>query len=247
MATRDRTGLFISYRQSFAHHPVHLKDEEQGLLDMVIDIDCLPPDWSETIKEIDGIMEEIRSKGEILERLYRKNMLPGFDDRRRDEGEMEQICNHTTQRLRRCQDLIKTVVPRPGSTQTETIITKNVQIVLANKVQMENMAFRKKQSAYLQQLRETYQKTFLPIEHTESSEEMFQSSLMVSNEAEITFREREIANITKGIVELSDIFKEIQSLVTDQGSIIDHINICAENTSTHMKDAKKELDYVIVS
>lgn len=66
-------------------------------------------------------------------------------------------------------------------------------------------------------MRKTYQKIFLPLEHTESSEEMLQSSLMVSNDSEITFREQEIANITKGIIELSDIFKEIQSLVTDQG------------------------------
>lgn len=97
MTTRDRTGLFLSYRQSFAHHPIHLKDEERGLLDMVIQIDYLPPDWSETIKEIDGLLQEIRSRGEMLDRLYRRNMLPGFDDRRKDQGEIEELCHHTTQ------------------------------------------------------------------------------------------------------------------------------------------------------
>ncbi|KTW30919.1 uncharacterized protein T551_01471 [Pneumocystis jirovecii RU7] len=158
----------------------------------------------------------------------------------------------------RCQDLIRTVVPRHGATPTEAAIARNVQTALANKVQAENMLFKKKQSLYLQQLHrgsghtgaltDTYGKSVpkeegVPITGRSVREGCPEDGQMLvvqrESEEEIARRERDIMDIAKRILELSDIFKEIQSVVTDQGWGEFVTNI--ENTGESMCEASKEL------
>ncbi|KAG4303262.1 hypothetical protein PCK1_000600 [Pneumocystis canis] len=242
MATRDRTRLFIAYRQSCLHHPVISTQETCGLLKDVIEMDRFPPDWSGIVDEVEQLLSEIVMDREALERLYKKNILPGFNDRRKDEDEIERLCMLMTQRLKKCHILIKTVVPRSDATQTEIIIAKNVQTALANKVQAENIVFRKRQTAYVQQLYGIHQNEPLAIQNTDDSEKTLQLSLVQTNEANIISREQDIMDIAKRIFELSNIFEEIQSMVTDQGSLLDSINIHIDNTATHLHNASKELN-----
>lgn len=62
-----------------------------------------------------------------------------------------------------------------------------------------------------------------------------------SNEAAIAQREREITDIAKGIIELADIFKELQTMVIDQGTMLDRIDYNVEKMNTDVKAAEKEL------
>lgn len=66
-----------------------------------------------------------------------------------------------------------------------------------------------------------------------------------SNDTAILQREREINDIAKGIIELADIFKELQSMVIDQGTMLDRIDYNVENMAVNVKAAEKEL--VVVS
>lgn len=64
------------------------------------------------------------------------------------------------------------------------------------------------------------------------------------NDAAIMQREREINDIAKGIIELSDIFRELQSMVIDQGTMLDRIDYNVERMGTDVKGAEKELKVV---
>lgn len=64
------------------------------------------------------------------------------------------------------------------------------------------------------------------------------------NDAAIMQREREINDIAKGIIELSDIFRELQTLVIDQGTMLDRIDYNVERMGTEVKAADKELKVV---
>ena len=66
-----------------------------------------------------------------------------------------------------------------------------------------------------------------------------------SNDAAIAQREREINEIAKGIIELADIFKDLQMMIIDQGTMLDRIDYNIENTVVNVKEAEKEL--VVVS
>lgn len=71
-----------------------------------------------------------------------------------------------------------------------------------------------------------------------------QSATLTSNDAAIMQREREITDIAKGIIELADIFKELQTMVIDQGTLLDRIDYNVEQMSVHVKAADKEMTVV---
>jgi hypothetical protein len=64
------------------------------------------------------------------------------------------------------------------------------------------------------------------------------------NDAVILQREREINDIAKGIIELSDIFRELQTMVIDQGTMLDRIDYNVERMHTDVQSAQKELNVV---
>jgi len=64
------------------------------------------------------------------------------------------------------------------------------------------------------------------------------------NDAAIAQREREINDIAKGIIELSDIFRELQSMIIDQGTMLDRIDYNVERMGTDVKSADTELRVV---
>lgn len=67
------------------------------------------------------------------------------------------------------------------------------------------------------------------------------------NDAVIAQREREINDIAKGIIELSDIFRELQTMVIDQGTMLDRIDYNVERMGTEVRGAEKELKVVCCS
>jgi syntaxin 16 len=61
------------------------------------------------------------------------------------------------------------------------------------------------------------------------------------NEVLIAQREREIEDIAQGIIELANIFQELQTMVIDQGSMLDRIDYNVERMTVDVKEADKEL------
>lgn len=65
-----------------------------------------------------------------------------------------------------------------------------------------------------------------------------------SNDTAIAQREQEINDIAKGIIELADIFRELQGMVIDQGTMLDRIDYNVERMAVDVKGAEKELTVV---
>lgn len=64
---------------------------------------------------------------------------------------------------------------------------------------------------------------------------------LTSNDSAIMQREREITDIAQGIIELADIFKELQTMIIDQGTMLDRIDYNVERMAVDVKAADKEL------
>src|SRR5579859_5120529 len=108
MATRNRTNLYISYRQSYPHHPTQSytnfnasSAEELDTLipsrgDVAIEMDILPPAWADTTQQVDEILNNITKMSAKLDKLHARHVLPGFDDKREEEGEIERFTSEIT-------------------------------------------------------------------------------------------------------------------------------------------------------
>ena len=122
----------------------------------MIEMDVLPPRWADVSDEVSEILASISRKSVKLDRLHQKHVLPGFDDKTAEEGEIERLTTEITTMFHQCGNAIKKVerLAKQGGpiSQAEETMSMNIQISLAAKVQEASTAFRKKQSAYLKSL-----------------------------------------------------------------------------------------------
>ncbi|KAI6819667.1 t-SNARE [Hortaea werneckii] len=142
-AWRDRTNLFISYRQSYTHHPAKrtrlsgptgyrddVDSERAGLMsnqdagnDAVIEMDLLPPRWLDIQDEINTILSEVGTKMKKLDQLHAKHVLPGFDDesvKAHEEREIEALTQDITRAFTTCQTRIRKISTYLGDQQTQS-------------------------------------------------------------------------------------------------------------------------------
>lgn len=69
-----------------------------------------------------------------------------------------------------------------------------------------------------------------------------QQKQLHSDDAAIMQREREIEDIAQGIIDLSDLFRDLQNIVIDQGTMLDRIDYNVERMAVDVKAADKELN-----
>lgn len=296
---RDRTNLYISYRQSYAHHPAKktkfsptsrtfgenggANEETQGLMsapafedegDAVIEMDLLPPRWLDIRDEVSDQLDEITKNMTKLEKLHQKHVLPGFDDesvKKREEREIENMTQGITRGFQSCQSSIKRIdamvreAQQSGNiTRAEETMAQNLKISLATRVGDISALFRKKQSAYLKKMRalggieSPFDRASTPMQNpytdpslmeTESDRTSAQSTILQTKQKQrsglqdvtIQQREREIEQIAQGIIDLANIFQDLQTMVIDQGTMLDRIDYNVEKMNTEVKEANKEL------
>ncbi|KAI4173179.1 MAG: hypothetical protein LQ343_003106 [Gyalolechia ehrenbergii] len=169
--------------------------------------------------------------------------------------------------IQRIEIMVRDARRHEGVSRGDETMARNIQISLASRVQEASAGFRKKQSNYLKKMRllggmtapldrnpiSTPQNPYTDpsMIESETDKSFSQSTLQMasqqkqtrlhSNDAAIAQREREITDIAKGIIELADIFKELQTMVIDQGTMLDRIDYNVERMNTDVKAAEKEL------
>ncbi|GBB91548.1 hypothetical protein RclHR1_18900001 [Rhizophagus clarus] len=268
MATRSRTLLFLKYRNSFARnqsrpsattsgYDSYNTSEQAGLIessDHVIELSVLPPKWIDIVEEVDDDIDQIKNLLPTLESLHKKHILPGFDDRTKEEEEIERLTDEITHLFQQCQWKIKRIANESLSSTAsnqERAMSKNIQISLASKLQELSSSFRKQQASYMKKLKgiESKSSKFFLIESNDSNEDDLelgftsnQLARVESSEAVISQREREINEIAKSMHTIAEIFRELQTIVIDQGTLLDRIDYNVEQMNVNVKSAVRELD-----
>ncbi|KAL8932143.1 MAG: hypothetical protein Q9211_006501 [Gyalolechia sp. 1 TL-2023] len=197
--------------------------------------------------------EDVKKEEEDRIEMLTQDITRGFHD-----------CQKAIQRI---ETMVRDARRHGGVSKGDETMARNIQISLASRVQAASAGFRKKQSNYLKKMRllggMTAPLDRNPISNphnpyndpsmieSETDKSFSQSTLQMatqqkqtrlhSNDAAIAQREREITDIAKGIIELADIFKDLQTMVIDQGTMLDRIDYNVERMNTDVKAAEKQL------
>ncbi|KAI8852241.1 t-SNARE [Chytridium lagenaria] len=256
-ARSNRTTARQAHGVDYSENAGLIDNEVGQASEVVVEMSALPPKWVD-------IVDEVRQHGTLreyvmeLESIQKKRLLPGFDDRIGDEQSIDRISDQIAIMFQDCQRRIKKVHQESKSAASKSkqaeAITRNIQMSLASKLQDVSSSFRKTQSAYLNKLRgqESRSKDMFSSAAADAMENdddqeldsVFTDSQLATisnNEREISEREKAINDIAKSIFGLTEIFKELQTMVIDQGTLLDRIDYNIEQVHAHVEDAHTQL------
>jgi syntaxin 16 len=224
------------------------------------------PMYVELMEDVKHDMERIGKAMEELSKLHKEHLNVHFDGGDEEEQQIEILTGKIKGMFKSCETKVKSITTPPVQgierTVEEEQMRKNIQKSLAVQLTDQSQEFRKSQRAYLQKLktqkdrRKQFSDAFGEEEDPEKAERIReieqkiydpafseeQIARMILQETMINERDKEIRDIAQSITELAEMFKDLNQLVIEQGTILDRIDYNLEQTSGHIKEAVKELD-----
>jgi syntaxin 16 len=242
-----------------------LPDEEAGLgLPQVEFSDAPPvgerPAWVPIHEQVTADLNLIREQIRALQRLHaiRLKVSFGEDVVAEQEKDIDSLTAEITSILRRCETGIKKVadVGNDGALAKQERITRiNVMRSLATELNEASKQFRACQKAYLQNLRaqEVVGQQFLSgadgASRGISLDDAVDRGLTDAQMAELALieqqsnsREKEIIRIAQSVNQLATLFRELHTLVIDQGTVLDRIDYNIATSLDKIQRGTKDLE-----
>ncbi|XP_066558226.1 syntaxin-16 isoform X1 [Amia ocellicauda] len=268
MATRRLTDAFLLMRNNSIQNrqilAEQLADDRMALVSGIsLDPEAaigvtkrLPPKWVDGVDEIQYDITRIRQKMKELASLHDKHMnRPTLDDSSEEEHAIEIATQEITQMFHRCQRAVVGLQRCCGHcTEQEERLLRNVLSSLAQSLQELSTGFRHTQSSYLKRMknREERSKHFFdtsgPLVEEDEDDALYdrgftddQLVLVEQNTVLVEEREREIRQIVQSISDLNEIFRDLASMVVEQGTVLDRIDFNVEQACVKTEDGLKQL------
>lgn len=196
-----------------------------------------------------------------LDTVHRSRLTVTFDDR--EEGALEEeidiltreITRHFGQAGSKLKQIHGAGAGATRDKSADSSVRRNIQRSLAARMQSMSAEFRKAQKSYMARL-QSKKSGGVDLLGTGGAGEdkavdtgFSEEQMGVVELAESTARERdtEIINIAKSIEELANIFKELATLIIDQGTVLDRIDynmdLVVERTRAGVKQLEKAEEY----
>ncbi|KAL2469114.1 syntaxin [Forsythia ovata] len=214
----------------------------------------LPPAWVDVSEEIAANVQHVRVKMAELAKAHAKALMPSFGDGKEDQRRIESLTHEITGLLKKSEKRLQRL--SAGGPSEDSNIRKNVQRSLATDLQTLSMELRRKQSAYLQRLRQQKEgpdgvdlEMNLNGSNSRREDNDFddmgfsehQMAKLKKSEAFTAEREREIQQVVESVNDLAQIMKDLSVLVIDQGTIVDRIDYNITNVAASVEDGLKQL------
>lgn len=173
-----------------------------------------------------------------------RRIVPKFDDdeNREIDAHIKELVISMTTKVRQCEDNIKKLNKISFNSNIESGIKDNIQINLVDKLRTFTMNFRKNEETYMRNYKELVgdklddDDNILDISHKNSN------FLQLDEDTNILAkRDEEINTLLNSINDLASIFKDLQMLVQEQGTILDRIDYNIETALDNSKEAHKHL------
>ncbi|XP_063002801.1 syntaxin-16 isoform X3 [Elgaria multicarinata webbii] len=220
----------------------------------------LPPKWIDGIEEIRYELSRIKQKMKELASLHDKHLnRPTLDDSSEEEHAIEITTQEITQLFHRCQRAVQTLHSKSRScTDQERRLLKNVVSSLAQSLQDLSTSFRHGQSDYLKRMKNREERskhffdTSVPLmddgEDTTLYDRGFtddQLVLVEQNTVLVEEREREIRQVIQSISDLNEIFRDLGTMIVEQGTVLDRIDYNVEQSCIKTDEGLQQLHKLV--
>ena len=214
--------------------------------------------YVESYKKVNNILDELLTNFASLKSFQQERIKPKFVDEdienKKIDKEIDKLIIKMMKKIKFCEALTKMIKDKKN--EQNTIIDKvknNIKIFLTTKIQNFSNEFRQNQQQYLKYLKDMGIITYSNTDKDNSPEPLLneeddeQKNFLYTKDDDMNIqikkREEDIDILVKSINELSGIFKDLQNIVQEQGTILDridyNINISYENSQQGLKYIKK--------
>lgn len=233
-----------------------LKYDQIELEDISYNLDN--SNYVESYKKVNNILDELLTNFASLKSFQQERIKPKFIDEeienKRIDKEIDKLIIKMMKKIKFCEALTKMIKNKKN--ETNTILEKvknNIKLFLVTRIQNFSNEFRKNQQQYLKYLKE------MGVVINSNNDKNTSNDLLTNNDddekknflytqeddlhSQIKKRDEDISVLVKSINELSVIFKDLQNIVQEQGTILDridyNINISYENSQKGLQSIKK--------
>ena len=233
-----------------------LKYDQIELEDISYNLDN--SNYVESYKKVNNILDELLTNFASLKSFQQERIKPKFIDEeienKRIDKEIDKLIIKMMKKIKFCEALTKMIKNKKN--ESNTILEKvknNIKLFLVTRIQNFSNEFRKNQQQYLKYLKE------MGVVINSNNENNTSNDLLTNNDddekknflytqeddlhSQIKKRDEDISVLVKSINELSVIFKDLQNIVQEQGTILDridyNINISYENSQQGLQSIKK--------
>jgi len=206
----------------------------------------LPPVWVDYYEDTLKKFKELERITQETAKLLSTRLKMQFGDHSDLDNQINQKAGRATQILQECGENHKKI-HECGFTSKESVsdkrIRENVEKILATQIQQWTMAIRKQQKTLLNRVKD--------VGETGIRDNGYQASTDYSDEAvrqemeamDDIARERDedVNRLIDTINELSHLFKQMNHLVIEQGTLVDRIDYNLESAVSHVVKGKGQL------
>lgn len=218
----------------------------------------LPPRWVDFADKAKEDIKEIRDQLAQLAKAQQRRLQRAVGDS--PNQEVDAISAAIATQIRVCEQSIHQVrtfgAGEAGGAQLpDEEFRQNTQRSLAAQLQQLSKQCRELQKDYMKQVKWRQQQQGEDLEQGDNSggnvqpQRMTQMQLQELEQIEETAASRstEIAHIASSIEELNRIFRELATLVIDQGSILDRIDYNTEQIYQKSDDGRKQMEKAVLA
>ena len=229
--------------------------------------------FSESYKKVNNILEDLLENFSSLKSLQNERIKPKFSDEqnenKRIDNEIKALIKEMMKKIKFCEGLTKMEKNNNfiDESNIENKIINNVKMYLVSKIQNFSNEFRKNEQQFMKYLKEmggdqeylendnnnennNLNDSFDSSGSDDEKENLNKNLLLTQDddfELQIRKRDEDINILANSINELSGIFKDLQNVVQEQGTILDRIDynieVSYENSHKGLRLLKKAQEH----